>query len=202
MVVFVSLSSVTEHATRTADPHGRLVILDRDGVINQDSDNYIRSCDELIFIPGSLEAIARLHQAGYRIAIATNQSGVGRGYFDIDTLNQMHAKLHQALAEVGGAVDLIAFCPHTPEQGCDCRKPQPGLLQAIAERFNCQLEGVPVIGDALRDIVAAQRVAAKPMLVLTGKGEQTMLSGDPALEGVPVFANLAHAVNQLLASDL
>src|SRR5690606_15356620 len=129
----------------------RLVILDRDGVINEDSDAYIKSPDEWIPIPGSLEAIARLNRAEYRVVVASNQSGLARGLFDADTLSRIHEKMHRALADVGGAVDAVFFCPHGPDDECDCRKPRPGLLQDIARRLNVSLRGVPAVGDSLRD---------------------------------------------------
>ena len=175
----------------------RLVILDRDGVINEDSDDYIRTPEEYIPIPGSLEAIARLKKAGYTVVVATNQSGIGRGYFDIDTLNAMHDKLNQLLAEVGGSVDGFFYCPHAPEDHCDCRKPAPGLYQQISQQFNTELTGVPVIGDSLRDIEAAWVVGASPILVRTGKGSRTLATSE-GLDDVPVYEDLAEAVDALL----
>lgn len=181
-----------------------LIILDRDGVINQDSDAFIKSPQEFIPLPGSLEAIARLNAAGYRVAVATNQSGIARGLFDLDALNAMHKKLKTLLAAVGGRIDALAFCPHGPDAGCDCRKPKPGLLRQIAAELDVELNGVPVIGDSLRDLQSAQAVGATPMLVRTGKGERSLvqLAGEPTLRGVPVFADLAAAVDALLANDL
>ena len=175
----------------------KLIILDRDGVINQDSDNFIKSVDEFIPLPGSIEAIARLCQAGYHVTIATNQSGIARGYYDLDTLNAMHDKLRSELANHGGSIDMIAFCPHGPDDGCDCRKPLPGMYQAIARRFDMPLKDVPVIGDSLRDLQAAQTVGASPMLVKTGKGERTLAKGE-GLDGIPVYDDLADAVSALL----
>ncbi|MEN8169288.1 MAG: D-glycero-beta-D-manno-heptose 1,7-bisphosphate 7-phosphatase [Pseudomonadota bacterium] len=175
----------------------KLIILDRDGVINQDSDNFIKSVDEFIPLPGSIEAIARLCQAGYRVAIATNQSGIARGYYDVDTLNAMHEKLRGALAALSGSIEMIAFCPHGPDDNCDCRKPKPGMYQAISRRFDMPLEGVPVIGDSLRDLQAAQQVGAMPILVKTGKGERTLKKGE-GLDGIPVFDDLSAAVAALL----
>ena len=177
----------------------KLIILDRDGVINQDSDNFVKTVDEFIPLPGSIEAIARLCQAGYHVAIATNQSGIARGYYDLDTLNAMHDKLRSELANHGGSIDMIAFCPHGPDDGCDCRKPLPGMYQAIARRFDIPLKNVPVIGDSLRDLQAAQTVGASPMLVKTGKGERTLAKGD-GLDGIPVYDDLAGAVSALLES--
>jgi D-glycero-D-manno-heptose 1,7-bisphosphate phosphatase len=177
----------------------KLIILDRDGVINQDSDNFIKSVDEFVTLPGSVEAIARLNQAGYRVAIATNQSGIARGYYDLDTLNAMHEKLRGELASHGGGIDMIAFCPHGPDDNCDCRKPKPGMYRDIARRFDISLEGVPVIGDSLRDLQAAQAVGASPILVKTGKGERTIAKGE-GLEGIPTYDDLAAAVTSLLGT--
>ncbi len=177
----------------------KLIILDRDGVINQDSDNFIKTVDEFIPLPGSVEAIARLNQAGYRVAIATNQSGIARGYYDIDTLNAMHNKLRSELASHGGSIDMIAFCPHGPNDNCNCRKPKPGMYNAIAQRFDISLQDVPVIGDSLRDLQAAQEVGACPILVKTGKGERTIAKGE-GLEGIPVYDDLSAAVSALLES--
>ncbi len=175
----------------------KLIILDRDGVINRDSDNFIKSVDEFEPLPGSLEAIARLNQAGYRVAVATNQSGIARGYYDLPTLNAMHDKLRRLLSQHGGRIDMIAFCPHGPDDGCTCRKPQPGMYLEIASRMEVPLDNVPVIGDSLRDLQAAQAVKAKPILVRTGKGERTIVKGE-GLEGIPVYDDLAAAVNALL----
>jgi D-glycero-D-manno-heptose 1,7-bisphosphate phosphatase len=170
----------------------KLVILDRDGVINHDSDQYIKSPEEWKPIPGSLAAIARLNQAGYRVVVASNQSGVGRGLFETDTLIAIHDKMLKALAQVGGRIDAIFFCPHTNADNCDCRKPKPGMLREIAARFNADLTGVPAIGDSLRDLQAAAAVGAQPMLVLTGKGRKTV--DDPSLPpDTLVFPDLAAA---------
>ncbi len=151
----------------------KLVILDRDGVINQDSDSYIKSPDEWIPIPGSIDAIARLNHAGWTVAIATNQSGVGRGLFDLITLDSIHQRMREYLVAGGARIDAIAFCPHAPEAACQCRKPQPGLFHSLAQRFHTNLINVPIIGDSWRDIEAALTVHAKPVLVLTGKGNET-----------------------------
>lgn len=172
----------------------KLVILDRDGVINYDSPSYIRSPDEWKPIPGSLEAIARLNQAGYHVVVATNQSGVGRGLFEMATLNAIHDKMHRALGTVGGRIDAVFFCPHAQDAGCRCRKPRPGLYEEIARRYGVGLAGVPCVGDALRDLEAAAAVGAQPMLVLTGKGEITRQALPP---GTPVFADLADAVQAI-----
>lgn len=181
----------------------KLIILDRDGVINYDSDEYIKSPDEFIPLPGSLEAIARLNQAGYTVVVATNQSGIARGYFTEDTLAQMHAKLKKLLEPLGGKIDAIYYCPHGPDDQCDCRKPKPGLLQQILAEYRANSAGVPVIGDSLRDLQSALTVGAKPILVKTGKGQRTMdkLGEYPQLQNVPVFADLSEAVAQLLAGE-
>lgn len=178
----------------------KLIILDRDGVINEDSDDYIKSPEEFIPLRGSLDAIARLSRAGYSIAIATNQSGIARGYFDIDTLNRMHEKLCHLLAVRGGEISGIFYCPHGPDDACDCRKPAPGLLLDIKARFNTVMQDVPAVGDSLRDLQAARSVGAMPVLVRTGKGERTLARGE-GLEGVPVYADLAEFVDQLLAQE-
>ncbi len=175
----------------------QLVILDRDGVINEDADDYIKSVDEFVPLPGSLAAIARLNRAGYTVAVATNQSGVGRGLFDLATLEAMHEKLARLLAQEGGRVDHIVYCPHAPGEGCDCRKPRPGLMRQIAAHYKTSLTGVPVIGDSLRDLEAARAVGARPMLVRSGKGERTLAAGN-GLDGVPVYADLAAAVADLV----
>ncbi len=175
----------------------KLVILDRDGVINHDSAAYIKSPEEWKPIAGSLEAIALLSQAGYRVLVATNQSGVGRGLFEMATLNAIHDKMHRALGLAGGRIDGIFYCPHADDAGCNCRKPKPGLLEEIAHRFGVSLEGVPFIGDSLRDLQAAVAVGAQPILVLTGKGKKTRKDGDLP-EGTVVYDDLAAAVRSLL----
>lgn len=175
----------------------KLVILDRDGVINFDSDKFIKSPEEWKPIPGSLEAIARLNKNGYRVVVASNQSGVGRGLLDMATLNAIHAKMHKALSQFGGHIDAVFYCPHAADSQCECRKPQPGMLKQIAERFHRDLKGVPAIGDSLRDLEAAIAVEALPILVETGKGKKTMASGGlPA--ATEVFPNLAAAADALI----
>jgi len=155
----------------------KLVILDRDGVINYDSAEFIKKPEEWKPIPGSLEAIARLNEEGYRVIVATNQSGVGRGLLDMAALNAINDKMHKALAHVGGRIDAVFYCPHAQDAGCSCRKPKPGLFEDIAARFNIDLAGVPCIGDSLRDLQAAAHVQAQPILVLTGKGKHTAKAG-------------------------
>ena len=178
----------------------QLIILDRDGVINEDSDDYIKSPDEWHPIPGSLAAIARLYRAGWRVVVATNQSGVSRGLFDLDTLMRIHEKMYREVRNAGGQIDAIFFCHHAPEDNCRCRKPRPGLLLDIADRLRIELTGVPSIGDSLRDLQAARAAGARPLLVRTGKGASTL--GHPGLDpDVPVFRDLAGAVDALLTPD-
>ncbi|MCA1978222.1 MAG: D-glycero-beta-D-manno-heptose 1,7-bisphosphate 7-phosphatase [Thiobacillus sp.] len=176
----------------------KLVILDRDGVINFDSDQFIKSPQEWQPIPGSLEAIAQLNQAGFRVVVASNQSGVGRGLFDMATLNAIHAKMHKLAGQLGGRIDAVFFCPHAADSRCACRKPNTGLFLDIAARFHFDLAGVPAVGDALRDVQAALLAGARPMLVKTGKGLRTLQGGElPA--GVPVFENLYEAAQAIIA---
>src|SRR5918992_5175281 len=175
----------------------KLAILDRDGVINEDSDSFIKSPDEWRPIPGSLEAIARLNHAGFQVVLATNQSGVGRGLFEVSTLNAIHDRMHRALAHMGGRIDAIFFCPHAQEANCACRKPKAGLLEEIARRFSVDLKGVPSIGDSLRDLQAAHAVGAAPILVLTGKGELTRTAGGLP-EGTQIYADLAAAARAIV----
>lgn len=178
----------------------KLVILDRDGVINADSDAFIKSPDEWIAIPGSLEAIARLNQAGYRVAVASNQSGIGRGLFDMTTLNAMHAKMHRQLAAVGGRIDAVFFCPHTAQDHCDCRKPKPGMLKMIAERFEVDPKETPVVGDSLRDLQAGAALGFPTHLVRTGKGEKTLAANDLP-EGTGIHADLRAFAIDLIAKE-
>ncbi|OYW32584.1 MAG: D-glycero-beta-D-manno-heptose-1,7-bisphosphate 7-phosphatase [Methyloversatilis sp. 12-65-5] len=174
----------------------KLIILDRDGVINYDSDQFIKSPQEWRPIEGSLEAIALLNQFGWRVVVATNQSGVGRGLFDMDTLAAIHEKMHRSLAQTGGRIDAIFFCPHAADSKCACRKPKPGMLLEIASRFNVDLADVPVVGDSLRDLQAADAAGAQPVLVRTGKGTKT--EADPALpRGARIYDNLAAMVRAL-----
>ena len=176
----------------------KLVVLDRDGVINFDSEQYVKTPEEWTPIPGSLEAIARLTQAGFRVVIATNQSGLGQGLFDMATLNATHDKMHKAVNQLGGRIDAVFFCPHAQDAGCACRKPLPGMLLEIAERYNVALAGVPAIGDSLRDLQAASAAGARPVLVLTGKGKQTLKSGGLP-SGTEIHPDLAAAAIALAA---
>jgi len=175
----------------------QLIILDRDGVINEDSDDFIKSPTEWTPIRGSLEAIANLHRAGWRVVVATNQSGIARQLFDLDTLARIHETMHRQVIESGGQIDAVFFCPHGPDDACRCRKPLPGLFHDIAERLRIDLKGVPAIGDSLRDIQAAQAAGASPILVKTGKGFGTV-SHPEFNPQVPVFNDLYGAVKHLL----
>jgi D-glycero-D-manno-heptose 1,7-bisphosphate phosphatase len=177
----------------------QLVILDRDGVINEDSQDHIKSPEEWQPIPGSLEAIARLNRAGWHVVVATNQSGIARKLYDLDTLVRIHEKMHRAVREAGGQIDAVFFCPHGPQDHCRCRKPAPGLFHDIARRLRIALPGVPAIGDSLRDLQAARAVGARPILVRTGQGLDTLAQG--VKPDVQVFDNLGSAVEALLSAD-
>lgn len=182
-------------------PDSALVILDRDGVINFDSDDYIKSPDEWMPLPGSLQAIGRLKNSGFKVAVATNQSGLARGYFDTFTLARIHEKLQQMLAaETDTQIDLVLWCPHSPDEGCNCRKPAPGMLNSIAEEYGASLVGVWFVGDSLKDLQAAKAVKAQPVLVRTGNGAETEKEEElPA--GTLVFDDLAQAVEALLSGS-
>jgi len=176
----------------------KIIILDRDGVINQDSDNFIKTVDEFIPLPGSVEAIAKLKHAGYKVYIATNQSGIYRGFYNEDTLHKMHDKLAKLLNEYDVKIDGIEYCPHGPDDNCDCRKPKTGMYLTIAKNAGLtDYKNILVVGDSLRDLQAAQSINAKPHLVRTGKGERTIAKGE-GLSEIPVYNDLADFVNQLL----
>jgi D-glycero-D-manno-heptose 1,7-bisphosphate phosphatase len=175
----------------------KLIILDRDGVINFGSEQFIKSPEEWKPIPGSLEAIARLTREGWRVVVATNQSGLARGLFEMATLNAIHAKMHKAVAQAGGRIEAVFYCPHAADMDCGCRKPKTGLFEEIAARYGRDLGGVPAVGDSLRDLQAAASVGARPLLVRTGKGEKTLAAGGLPAD-TPVFADLAEAVEHLL----
>jgi D-glycero-D-manno-heptose 1,7-bisphosphate phosphatase len=176
----------------------KLVILDRDGVINVDSDAFIKSPEEWKPIPGSLEAIAKLNHSGYRVVVCSNQSGIGRGLLDMAALNAINDKMYRALAQLSGRIDALFYCPHPAEANCDCRKPKPGMFEDIAQRFNTDLGAVPSVGDSLRDLQASAAVGCQPILVLTGKGKKTQAAG-----GLPpntrVYEDLAAAVRAIIA---
>ncbi|MBC7859133.1 MAG: D-glycero-beta-D-manno-heptose 1,7-bisphosphate 7-phosphatase [Burkholderiaceae bacterium] len=175
----------------------KLIILDRDGVINLDSPDFIKSPGEWLPIPGSLEAIARLNQAGYRVVVASNQSGIARELFDMTMLNAIHQKMHALAQQVGASIDAIFFCPHAAIDNCDCRKPKPGMFTEIALRYKTSLKGVPTVGDSLRDLQAGFNVGCVPYLVLTGKGEKTHATGGLP-PGTMTFPDLASMVTHLL----
>jgi D-glycero-D-manno-heptose 1,7-bisphosphate phosphatase len=184
----------------------RLVILDRDGTINEDRDDYVKSADEWQPLPGALDAIARLNHAGWRTVIASNQSGLGRGLFDVVTLNAMHQKMNQELARCGGRIDAVFFCPHTPDDDCECRKPAPGLFLTIGERYGLPLREVPAVGDSLRDLQAAAAAGCPVHLVRTGKSAQLdELQIEALLQQVPgggqVHADLAAFADFLIESE-
>ncbi|MBC7996132.1 MAG: D-glycero-beta-D-manno-heptose 1,7-bisphosphate 7-phosphatase [Rhizobacter sp.] len=182
-----------------------LIILDRDGTINEDRDDFIKSADEWVPLPGALEAIARLNHAGWHTVIATNQSGLGRGLFDMAALTAMHSKMNAALARVGGRIGAVFFCPHAPEDQCTCRKPLPGLLEQIGERFGVDLKTVPVVGDSVRDLEAAVAAGCPPHLVRTGRGASLseaqiaqLMQQIPALQ---VHADLAAFAESLIQQE-
>lgn len=174
-----------------------LIILDRDGVINEDSDDYIKSPDEWHAIPGSLEAIAKLSQNGFQVIIVTNQSGIARKLFSIETLNAIHIKMNTQLSQFGGVIDAIFFCPHLPKDDCSCRKPKPGMYNDISERLRTPLNKVYCVGDTMTDIKAIQSAGGKPILVRTGKG-QSQIDQNLVPEGLPVYDNLATFVNEMV----
>lgn len=182
-----------------------LIILDRDGTINEDRDDFVKSAEEWVPIPGSLEAIARLNQAGWQTVIATNQSGLGRGLFDMAALNAIHTKMNAALARVGGRIGAVFFCPHAPEDQCSCRKPLPGLYQQIGERFGVALDTVPVVGDSVRDLEAALAAGCPAHLVRTGKGaamtEAQIAQLMEAVPGTQVHADLAAFAESIIQSE-
>ena len=177
----------------------RLVVLDRDGVINRDSSEFVKSADEWLPLSGSIAAIAALSQAGHSVAVASNQSGLARGLFDAAALAAMHQKMRDLVAAAGGRIELIVFCPHGPDDDCDCRKPKPGLLEQIGSHFDTALTGTPVIGDSLRDLVAAATVGARPILVRTGNGRRTEKALPADLSAIEIYDDLGAAVAALLA---
>ena len=178
-----------------------LIILDRDGVINEDSDNYIKTPDEWIPIPGSLEAIAKLNQAGHQVVVVTNQSGIARGLYDEKTLADIHTKMEHMLAEVGGHLDGIFYCPHHPDDECNCRKPKPGLMHQVAEALHMDFHNALMVGDAERDIDCAHAVGCKAVLVLTGKGRRT-LERSPYWEKTAKFDDLSCVVEAILEKKI
>lgn len=178
----------------------QLVVLDRDGVINEDSDEYVKSVSELKPVAGSIDGIARLCRAGFKIAVVTNQSGLARGLYDVRALNKIHNKLRDYLAPVGGHIEMILFCPHLPTEDCGCRKPSIGLFCDLSERLGFALRGVPYVGDSISDVDAARGMEMQPILVRTGKGKQTLVSNRGRLEGVPIFEDLNEVSRSLIVS--
>lgn len=179
----------------------KAIILDRDGVINQDSDAYIKSAEEWLPLPGSLEAIADLTQCGYHIFVATNQSGIGRGYFDHPTLAAMHDKMHRALAPLGGKIQAVYYCPHTPENDCHCRKPRPGLIEQILQDYDLIPQETWVVGDSWRDLAAGMACQCPVALVKTGKGTRTLTEKAESMGNIPVFKDLSSFVAQFLPTS-
>lgn len=185
----------------------KTIILDRDGVINQDSDEFIKSVDEWVPIPGSLEALALLHRHNYRVVVLTNQSGVARGLFGLDTLSEINSHMLAETRKKGGLIEAVFFCPHGPDDGCSCRKPAAGMFRDVASRLKIEMSGVPAVGDSMRDLQAALEVGALPVLVKTGKGVQTARALGRKNSPVPrdevvSFKDLAAFTDALLAGDL
>ncbi len=178
----------------------KLIVLDRDGVINQQLDGPVATADDWTALPGSIEAIVQLHQAGYHIAVATNQSGISRGLIELDALHAIHRKMIEQVSHAGGKIDVVAFCPHSDAERCDCRKPMPGMLYTISERLEIDLSTVSVVGDSLRDLQAAMAAGAKPVLVRTGNGRRT-LDDNKGLEHIPAYDDLSHYVTVLLSAE-
>ena len=176
----------------------RLVILDRDGVINQESEAFIKTPEEWIPLPGSIAAIARLHKNGYKVVVASNQSGIARHLLSLDTLAAIHGRMKREVEAAGGKIDSVFFCPHGPGDACDCRKPKPGLLKQIAERYGVRLAGIPMIGDSERDLQAARAVGGRPILVKTGNGLKTLEEDHDVEE---VYDDLAAAAAQLMKEN-
>lgn len=180
----------------------KIIVLDRDGVINQDSDDYIKSAEEFIPIEGSIPAIVRLCAADYKVVVATNQSGLARKYFGEEQLSEIHHLLCSMVEEAGGMIDGIFYCPHHPDEGCTCRKPGTGLLEQIENEFACELRGCYFVGDSLKDIEAARTFGCRPVLVRTGKGLQTEKTLAEMMDNsVTIYDDLAAAVSQLLGQD-
>jgi D-glycero-D-manno-heptose 1,7-bisphosphate phosphatase len=183
----------------------KLIILDRDGTINEDRDDFVKSAEEWLPIPGSLEAIARLNHAGWHTVVATNQSGLARGLFDMAALNAIHAKMNRALADLGGRIDAVFFCPHGPDDGCSCRKPLPGMLKTIGERYGVPLREAYAIGDSPRDLAAAVAAGCAPHLVRTGKGalldDEALRALKKAIPHAVVHADLAAFAQQLIQRE-
>lgn len=178
-----------------------IILLDRDGVINEDSPHYIKSPEEWHPIPSSLEAIARLNKAGYKVVVITNQSGIARGYYDNATLDNIHEKMQQTLESYGGHIDAIFICPHHPDDGCECRKPKPTLLLQALMQYGATSENTVYVGDKWSDIEAAQAAGCTPVLVQTGQGDVTLKNHAAPCQSIPIYDNLAHYVKDLLSHE-
>lgn len=179
----------------------KLIFLDRDGVINYDSEKYVKNVDEFELISGSIDAIAHLSQAGFNVVVCTNQSGVGRGLFSMEELNEIHGKLHQLVDQAGGTIDAIIFCPHVPEDNCNCRKPKPGMILDICERFNVDdVSRIMMVGDSIRDLEAIHNAGGIPVLVKTGNGKKTLVKEKLPL-GTLVFENLLEASEYIIEKE-
>ena len=197
--VWDTCSDRTHKTVEKHDTMHKIILLDRDGVINQDSADYIKSVAEYVFLPGSIDAIARLTQAGYRIGIATNQSGIERGYYDVAKLKEIHSYMLTHIRHAGGDIAAIEFCPHHPDRHCACRKPMPGMLHALAQRLDCSLKDVPFVGDKLTDLQAAMMVQAQPIFLTTNPSEKIkVVSQYPE---VLMYESLAQYVDTLLAME-
>jgi len=178
----------------------KLIVLDRDGVINEASDEIIKEAQDFVPIEGSIEAIVRLSQNGYRVIVITNQSGIAHGLLTIDEVSRVHIHMQQLVASQGGRIDAVLFCPHAPDDDCSCRKPKPGMLHDLMERLNVELDGVPFVGDSLRDLQTAMVVGASPVLVKTGHGTTT-LEENKRLDGIEIYDDLASFVEQMLVDQ-
>jgi len=178
----------------------KLVVLDRDGVINEARDEVIKDPQDFVPIEGSLEAIARLSQNDYRVVVITNQSGIAHGQLTIDEVGRVHAHMQQQVAALGGRIDAVLFCPHAPDDDCSCRKPKPGMLHSLMDRLKVELNGVPLVGDSLRDVQTAMVVGATPVLVRTGHGAQT-LEENKHLDTVEIYTDLAEFTEQILEPE-
>lgn len=178
----------------------KIILLDRDGIINEDSSNYIKSIDEFTFLPGSVAAIVQLTQAGYKIGIATNQSGIARGYYSHDQLTAIHSNMCEKIRVAGGEIDAIEYCPHHPNEGCVCRKPKPTMLQRLAKRLDCDLDDVPFVGDKISDLLAAQAAGATPILIAEPRSDVDKVR-EQDYSDTPCFQSLAQFVMHYLKLD-
>ena len=183
----------------------KLVILGRDGILNEYRDDHVTAPEEWLPVPGALEAVARLHHAGWHVVVATNQSGIGRGMIDMSAVNAVHARMHQLLQAQGGRLDAVFFCPHTPEDDCSCRKPKPGLMHDIGQRYGVDLAQVPMVGDTARDLLAAHAAGCQPHLVQSGRaaglGEEQVRALQAVVPDAWAHASLGAFVDHLLRND-